>query len=102
MRHFPEHRELFPQDEGDDPGRVGGRGSGGRSVTHECIDCHDFRGGPLAAFEHHRQHHHRIQVLALQQLARFGCCAMHEPATDDLLIEGGADYHIGFPERTTE
>jgi hypothetical protein len=38
----------------------------------------------------------------LKQLARFGCCAMHDPAPDDLLIEDGADFHVGFPERTTE
>jgi hypothetical protein len=93
MTHFPEHRELFDRTpEGDDPGRVG---RSNRSVTHECIDCHDFKGGPLAAFDHHRKAHHRIQVVALKQLARFGCCALHEPAPDDLLIEDGADYHCG-------
>jgi hypothetical protein len=89
MRHFPEHREIFTQDEGDDPN---GRGS----VSHECIDCHDFKGNGLAAYAHHRATHHRIQILALKQLARFGCCAMHEPAPDDLLEEGGADYVVGF------
>ena len=91
---FPEHREIFTQDEGDDPGRVG-RG-GYPTVTHECSDCHGFKGNGLAAYEHHRQRHHRIQILGTRQLASFACCPppLHPP--DDLLEEGGADYFVGF------
>jgi hypothetical protein len=91
----PEPVEIFQ--DAEDTRKVGNSHN-----QYQCIDCHDFTGGPLAAFEHHRQHHHRIQIVALKQLARFGCCAMHDPAPDDLLIEDGADFHVGFPERTTE